>query len=182
MFKPIVLAAAVTFAALPAMAEMSSDSFVKEQTLDQWRASKLVGVSVVGPDQKKIGSIADILVDHNGDAQTVVISVGGFLGIGEKNVAVPFKTVKWVAEGRSAATTSATPSSALGDTASPTTVKSDPAAREASQGYPDMAMLDMSKQQLENAPDFKYTPMPATTTAPPPQSDTGALAPKTKTP
>jgi sporulation protein YlmC with PRC-barrel domain len=182
MLKTVALAAAVTFAALPAMAEMSSDSFVKEQSLDQWRASKLVGVSVVGPDQKKIGSIADILVDHNGDAQTVVISVGGFLGIDEKDVAVPFNTVKWVAEGRSAATTSSTSSSALGDTASPTNVKPNPVAREASQGYPDMAMLDMTKQQLENAPTFKYTPMPAATASPPPRSDTGAMAPKTKTP
>jgi sporulation protein YlmC with PRC-barrel domain len=57
----------------------------------RWRASKLVGVSVIGNDQKKIGTIEDVLFDHDGNAQVIVVGVGGFLGIGEKNVGVPFK-------------------------------------------------------------------------------------------
>jgi hypothetical protein len=42
----------------------------------------------------------------------------------------------------------------------PAMKKTDPAATEASQGYPDMAMLNMTKEQLQAAPDFKYAPTP----------------------
>jgi sporulation protein YlmC with PRC-barrel domain len=59
------------------------------------RLSKLVGVSVIGLDHNRIGEIEEVLVDRDGKAQAVVIGVGGFLGIGEKSVAVPFDTVLW---------------------------------------------------------------------------------------
>jgi sporulation protein YlmC with PRC-barrel domain len=147
--------------ASPALAQSPND-FVKDQSLDQWRASKLVGVSVVGGDQKKIGSIKDVLMDHDGNAQVIVIGVGGFLGLGAKDVAVPFKSMQWRTEGRAAAV-SASPSPATsggtGAQNSPT-VKTDPKATEASQGYPDMAVLNMTKAQLENAPEFHYAPSP----------------------
>jgi sporulation protein YlmC with PRC-barrel domain len=94
MLKQLGFAAALlggTLVMTPAMAQQTSgDPFIKQQEINQWRASKLVGVAVMGADQKKIGKIADVLVDHDGNAQTIVISVGGFLGIGSKDVAVPF--------------------------------------------------------------------------------------------
>ena len=164
--------------ALPALAQTSGDaSFVTNQAIDQWRASKLVGVSVMGAEQKSIGTIADVLMDHDGNAQTVVIGVGGFLGIGKKDVAVPFKTLHWRTEGRKVVDTTAP---VTGDTAAPATVKTDPAATEASQGYPDVAILDMTKEQLLHAPNFHYAPDPAQSdlgTLPSPQNDTRALAP-----
>jgi sporulation protein YlmC with PRC-barrel domain len=186
MLKKLGYAALISGAliALPAFAETSGDPFVKAQAMDQWRASKLVGVKVVGSDQKKIGSIDDVLIDHDGNAQTVVIGVGGFLGIGAKDVAVPFKTLQWRTEGRAVAVNPPDASPGVAQTAAPATVKTDPAATEASQGYPDMAMLDMTKQQLQNAPDFHYTPTPVVdNTGPlapaamPPQGDAGALSP-----
>ena len=64
------------------------------QDKGQWRAPKLIGVDVYGPDNKQIGKIDDILMDHDGKAQAVVIGVGGFLGIGNKDVAVPFSAVR----------------------------------------------------------------------------------------
>jgi sporulation protein YlmC with PRC-barrel domain len=170
--------------ALPAFAQSSNDSFVKQQQMNQWRASKLVGVKVVGNDDKKIGSINDVLIDHDGNAQTVVIGVGGFLGIGAKDVAVPFKAMQWRTEGRAVAVNPPDASPGVAQTGTPATVKTDPAATEASQGYPDMAMLDMTKQQLQNAPDFHYMPTPVVdnpaTPAPAamaPKTDAGALAP-----
>jgi len=42
----------------------------------------------------KIGEITDVLVDKDGKIDGFIMSVGGFLGIGEKNVAVPFDAVK----------------------------------------------------------------------------------------
>ena len=109
MLKTLGYAALIggTLIALPAFAQTPNDTFVKEQAINQWRASKLVGVKVVGNDQKKIGSIEDVLLDHDGAAQTVVIGVGGFLGIGAKDVAVPFKTMQWRTEGRAVAVNSA---------------------------------------------------------------------------
>ena len=168
--------------ALPALAQAAGDSlFVANQAIDQWRASKLKGVSVMGAEQKTIGTIDEVLIDHDGNAQTVVIGVGGFLGIGEKEVAVPFKTLQWRTEGRNVAeTTPMTEPPAAGGTTTPATVKTDPAATEASQGYPDMAILDMTKEQLQHAPDFHYAPEPARPvvgTQPTPQNDTQTLAP-----
>jgi sporulation protein YlmC with PRC-barrel domain len=153
--------------ALPAMAR-ADDTFVNNQAMNQWRASKLVGVSVMGADQKKIGKIEDILVDHDGNAQVVVVSVGGFLGMGAKDVGVPFKTMQWRTEGRTVAT-AGPPATATGGNADNTpAVKTDPAATEASQGYPDMGVLNMTKAQLQGAPDFHYAPSPT--------ADAGATA------
>ena len=75
-------------------------TFVTTQAITQWRAPKLVGVAVYGPDDKQIGKIKDLLIDHNGAAQTIVIGIGGFLGFGTKDVAVPFAAIQWRTEPR----------------------------------------------------------------------------------
>ena len=66
-----------------------------QESPDQWRASKLVGVAVYGPEKKDVGKITDVLLSKDGKAEYVIIGVGGFLGIGEKDVAVPFDQVKF---------------------------------------------------------------------------------------
>jgi sporulation protein YlmC with PRC-barrel domain len=169
MLKAVGYAALVggLFISVPAFAHTADETFVREQSMNQWRASKLVGVSVVGDDQKKIGKVEDVLVDHDGNAQVIVVGVGGFLGIGEKNVGVPFKAMRWRTEGRTAATnppSAMTTNPAAGDAPVVTT---DPEAVEASQGYPDMGMLNMTKAQFQSAPDFR---LPSST------ADAGALA------
>jgi sporulation protein YlmC with PRC-barrel domain len=50
--------------------------------------------SVYDPHQNKIGDIDDVLVDESGKVTALIIGVGGFLGAGEKDVAVPFAAVK----------------------------------------------------------------------------------------
>ena len=61
----------------------------------QLRTSKLVGASVYDDNDKSIGSISDVLLgDNDHAAGTVVISVGGFLGIASKLVSVPFNQLK----------------------------------------------------------------------------------------
>ena len=57
------------------------------------RASKLIGATVTGPDNARIGDINDVVLDSNGNTTAVVIGVGGFLGVGEKEVAVTFISV-----------------------------------------------------------------------------------------
>lgn len=65
---------------------------------DQWRASKLMGVGIYGPDNKSVGKITDVLMGKDGKVQDVIIGVGGFLGIGEKDVAIPFAAVSFTDE------------------------------------------------------------------------------------
>lgn len=63
-------------------------AIVTAQKPDQWLASKFKGTEVVGSDSQKIGAISDILFDKTGKIEAYVVSVGGFLGMGSKEVAL----------------------------------------------------------------------------------------------
>jgi sporulation protein YlmC with PRC-barrel domain len=70
--------------------------FVNSQRSDQFLASKFKGTDVVGNDNEKIGDVSDILFDKSGKIEAFVVGVGGFLGIGSKDVALDpaaFQTV-----------------------------------------------------------------------------------------
>ena len=69
-------------------APVSSAKFVNSQRQDQHLASKFKGTDVVGADEAKIGDVSDILFDKDGKIEAYVIGVGGFLGIGAKDVAL----------------------------------------------------------------------------------------------
>ena len=64
-------------------------NFVMSQKPDQFLASNFKGTDVMGADNKKIGDVSDILFDQDGRIEAYVISVGGFLGMGAKEVALP---------------------------------------------------------------------------------------------
>jgi len=146
----------------------SGINFVMMQEKAQWRTPKLIGVDVYGADNKKIGKIDDILMGHDGKAQAVVIGVGGFLGIGKKDVGVPFSAIEWKTEPRKVPATDLPPTNPVapnttGQTAGPPPMKeTDPAVTEAMQGYPDRAILNATEAQLKGAPDFHYAPSPVT--------------------
>ena len=53
-----------------------------------WRASKLMGLNVYNEANEKLGDINELLVDKSGKIEAVVIGVGGFLGMGEHDIAV----------------------------------------------------------------------------------------------
>ncbi|MEJ1157158.1 PRC-barrel domain-containing protein [Prosthecomicrobium sp. N25] len=76
----------------------SNINYVAQQSADQMLASKLIGTTVRGSGDENIGEINDLLVQKDGKIHAVVIGVGGFLGIGEKNVAVPFESVQMMAD------------------------------------------------------------------------------------
>ena len=50
--------------------------------------------SVYDAKDNKIGDINDLLLDKEGKVSAIILGVGGFLGAGEKNVAVPFNALK----------------------------------------------------------------------------------------
>lgn len=61
-------------------------------------ASKIIGETVyngTGDDAEKIGNVNDIVLNKDNDAQSLVIGVGGFLGMGEKNVAFDYDKAQW---------------------------------------------------------------------------------------
>jgi PRC-barrel domain len=125
----------------------------------------------VRQDDKQVGTIKDILIEHDGSAGAIVIGVGGFLGIGTKDVAVPFSAMQWRTESRKAPATDQPPGNTLtpitGTTEQqPPMKETDPVATEASQGYPDKAVLNLTVAQLKTAPDFEYAPNPPAQTAP----------------
>ena len=147
--------------------------FITEQQGTQWRASKLIGLDVYGADNQKIGDVNDVLVDRQGNADAVVVGVGGFLGIGEKNVALPFSAFEWqmddtrrtasagtAGSGTAGSTPTTTATTAPAGSPAATAGTSAPAgsARSAAsdRGYPDHAVLRMSKADLEGAPTFRY--------------------------
>ncbi|BAI72752.1 hypothetical protein AZL_021140 [Azospirillum sp. B510] len=61
-------------------------------------ADELIGKNVYGRDNNKIGEVDDVILDASGQAKQLVISSGGFLGIGEKQVAVDFNAANWDAQ------------------------------------------------------------------------------------
>jgi hypothetical protein len=120
------------------------------------RASKLTGVNVYNENDEKIGDINEVLVDREGKAEAVVIGVGGFLGLGEHDVAVPFTALRWQLNGTTG--TTANPSSSTGTGA--VTTGSTAWGADSSRGYPDRAILpNASKDQLKSAPQFRYGSM-----------------------
>jgi sporulation protein YlmC with PRC-barrel domain len=50
--------------------------------------------SVYDPSGNKVGAISDLIVEKGGRITTAMVGVGGFLGIDEKNVAIPFDALK----------------------------------------------------------------------------------------
>lgn len=55
-----------------------------------WRASKLIGASVYDDANHQIGSVDDLIVEGTDKISVAIVSVGGFLGIGSKLIAVPY--------------------------------------------------------------------------------------------
>jgi len=69
-------------------AQQGSRQFVTQQSSDQWLATKFKGTDVIGSNNEKIGDVNDLLIDQNGRIVAYIVGVGGFLGIGQKDVAL----------------------------------------------------------------------------------------------
>jgi sporulation protein YlmC with PRC-barrel domain len=74
-----------------AAAPSDSPQFVGRQESSDWLASELIGKVVLNANNKAIGDVNDIVYDKDGKAIAVLIGVGGFLGLGEKDVALRFE-------------------------------------------------------------------------------------------
>src|SRR5476651_2592461 len=95
----------------------ASDSSFK----GDWRASKIVGLNVYNDNNESLGSINDLLTDKSGNIKATVISVGGFLGVGTRLVAVAFDKIKFVNEPIAYTGVAGGPNAAAGRPAMPST-------------------------------------------------------------
>jgi sporulation protein YlmC with PRC-barrel domain len=133
-----------------------------------WRSSKVVGLNVYNDSNEKLGSINDLLMDKSGKINAAVIGVGGFLGVGERLVAVSFDKIKFVdtpvpSTSASSSTTSAPAgSNNKGTTTTGSTTNSGTSTSSSSSSsnhpwYPDHAVFNATKEQLQALPEFKYS-------------------------
>ena len=63
---------------------------------NEMRASKLIGTAVRNPAGETIGDINEILLDKSGKVAAVIVGVGGFLGMGEREIAVAFESIQMI--------------------------------------------------------------------------------------
>jgi sporulation protein YlmC with PRC-barrel domain len=128
-----------------------------------WRASKIVGLNVYNDNNESIGSINDLLTDKNGNIKAVVIGVGGFLGVGAHLVAVPFEKIKFVNEPVAYTGVAGAPSAAsnrppASTTTGAATTNTAPAVEsKPNPWYPDHAVFNATKDELNAMPEFKYS-------------------------
>ena len=61
---------------------------------DDWPASEIIGTEVRNTAGEDIGDVNEIILANDGKVRAVVIGVGGFLGMGERDVAVSFNSLK----------------------------------------------------------------------------------------
>jgi hypothetical protein len=144
-----------------AKAETSSPHFVKEQGMDHFVFSKFKGTNVLGPDNAKVGDVTDMLFDKNGKILGLIVGVGGFLGIGEKNVAIAMDAFQTMPADTG---TTGSAGNAAND---PTNVK---------------LKVTWTKDQLKNAPDFQYYKPPSRTSSTGTPSTTGMGRPMAPAP
>jgi sporulation protein YlmC with PRC-barrel domain len=94
MFKPIATAALLGFLTVSAFAAQESARMQTSIPGNALTVTDWYKQDVYDPNNNKIGQISDVLVDKSGKISTLIIGVGGFLGAGQKDVAVPFEEVQ----------------------------------------------------------------------------------------
>ena len=87
------LTAAAVLSCIVATSAFASET-MKAVPADGWTVTNYYKQSVYDTKQNKIGAVDDVLLDKTGKVSALIVGVGGFLGMGEKDVAVPFDAVK----------------------------------------------------------------------------------------
>ncbi len=127
----------------------SSATYLTEQAENQISVSDFMGQPIYTADNQSIGDINDLLVQDDGGVIAAVVGVGGFLGIGEKNVAIPFDKITISREMDDAATTTGT-----GDTATTTTGDAATTAEAVADAEVRLTTTETA-ESLTNAPEFR---------------------------
>jgi sporulation protein YlmC with PRC-barrel domain len=94
--KPAVpTTTAQTPAAAPATTTTtaSTGTYLTEQAADQVSANTYIGQSVYNANNESVGKVTDLIMQKEGGLVAAIVGVGGFLGIGQKDVAVPIHSI-----------------------------------------------------------------------------------------
>jgi len=147
-----------------ATASPTTTSSDKMMLKGKWRASKLMGLNVYNEANEKLGDINELIVDKDGKVNAVVIGVGGFLGMGEHDIAVTMDKLKFVEEPvRTSSSTTTTTTTTRDTTTGTATAPANSAAttttraNNANDWTPDHAVMNGNKEQLKALPQFKYS-------------------------
>jgi PRC-barrel domain len=174
MLKKLMISAAVSAlmasgalaqASPPAARSDAGPQFVAAQSADQWVFTKFKGTDVLGPDNAQVGNVNDLLFDKSGKILAVVVGVGGFLGIGEKSVAIDMSAFQVVPA--DTGSSGAAGNSAVIGSNDPTNAK---------------LKVSWTKDQLKAAPDFQYYKSPTRTSSGSGASPTTGMAPRPAAP
>jgi sporulation protein YlmC with PRC-barrel domain len=143
--------------AAPAATTASSQE--KMMLKGNWRASKLMGLDVYNDANDKLGEINELILDKSGKVNAVVIGVGGFLGMGEHDIAVSMDKLKFVEEPMR--TSSTAPATTTRETTTKETTTgaatTTTTTADANDWTPDHAVMSGTKEQLKAMPQFKYS-------------------------
>jgi sporulation protein YlmC with PRC-barrel domain len=94
MSKLALTTALLAVLSIPAFADtMSNARMVTAMPTDSVTVTDWYKQSVYDPNNNKIGEVMDVLVDKTGKVTSLIVGVGGFLGVDKKDVAVPFDAV-----------------------------------------------------------------------------------------
>jgi len=83
--------------------------FVVSQGPNQVLGSNLMNADVIGATGENIGTVDDVLLDSEGRVLAIIVGVGGFLGIGQRDVAIPVDALNFVTAEVAAAGTATQP-------------------------------------------------------------------------
>jgi sporulation protein YlmC with PRC-barrel domain len=152
----LVSAALITTAASAQTSQTSPNTATTTATShrDEWRASKVIGINVYNDANEKIGDINELLLDRSGKVVNVIIGVGGFLGVGEHNVAIAYDNIKWVDHPVTSASTTSTTKTTTTKTTTGTATTTP--SSSINNWYPDHAVVNATKEQLKAMAQFKY--------------------------
>jgi sporulation protein YlmC with PRC-barrel domain len=142
-------------------ATTTTSSDKKMMLKGSWRASKLMGLDVYNQANEKLGDVNELILDTDGKVSAVIIGVGGFLGMGEHDIAVTMDKLKFLEEPvRTTSTTPPTTERRDTPTTGAATNTAAPSARATSNAndwVPDHAVMNATKEQLKAMPQFKYS-------------------------
>ncbi len=144
--------------AAPAATTSPAASSDKMMLKGKWRASKLIGLDVYNEANEKLGDINELIVDKDGKVDAVVIGVGGFLGMGEHDIAVTMDKLKFAEEPvRTSSTATTTRETTTGAATAPARRTTTTRTNNANDWTPDHAVMSGNKEQLKALPQFKYS-------------------------
>jgi sporulation protein YlmC with PRC-barrel domain len=75
------------------VAKPGAVDFIVAQPANEWLVRIFIGSKVQNTAGEIVGDVNDLMFDKSGRINSVVLGIGGFLGVGEKDVAVPFSTL-----------------------------------------------------------------------------------------